>query len=106
MNKLDIAKVKTDYSEVKFFQTKEASFGIETLLPKKRVPTFYLERNVNYLIILEGTVLSPTKELRKGVTLEVKPGEHFWLETKTDKTVKYLFVDIPQVEEGDLMWIK
>jgi len=106
MEKLTVNEAKTDYGDGKFFRTKEASFGVETLFPGKRVPTFHLKRNYNYVIILEGTVQSPTKKLEAGDMIVVKPEEHFWLENKTDKTAKYLFVDIPPTEEGDLVWVK
>lgn len=106
MDKIEVKKIKVDYGEAKLFRTEEASFGIETLLPKKRTPTFYLERNRNYLIILEGTATTPTRELHPGEIHIVPPGEHFWIENKTKEIVRYIFIDIPPVEEGDLVWVK
>ena len=49
---MEIENIKTKYGNVKYFETKEASFNIETILPKKKLPTVYLKKSTAYLIII------------------------------------------------------
>lgn len=102
---MEIENIKTNNGKIKFFKTREASFNIETILPKRKLPTFYLKRNTGYLIVLEGMIDSPKKRLKKGDWTKIKPKQRFWLENKTNKKAKFLAIDVPPIKEGDIVWI-
>lgn len=102
---MKIEKIKTKYGKIKYFETAEASFNIETILPKKKIPKFYLKRNTAHIIMLEGTLKSPRKILKKGDFIKIKPKQKFWLENKSNKIAKFLSVDIPPVKDKDIKWI-
>lgn len=102
--KIDVERIKTKYGEINYFETDEASFNIETILPKKKLPPFHLKNNYAYLIILEGKVNSNKGELEKGDFMKIKPKETFWMKNNSDEIVKFLSIDIPPVEDNDIIW--
>ena len=48
---MDIEKIKTKSGSIRFFKTKEASFSIETINPKSKLPDCYLKRNTGDILI-------------------------------------------------------
>ncbi len=103
---MKIEKIKTEYGEIKFFRLKDTSFNFEILLPKKKVPLFYLKRNRGYLIMIEGEINTPKGKLKKGDFIGIKPKQKFWMENRSKKKAKYLAIDIPAIKKGDLVFIK
>jgi len=103
---MKIESIKTKFGKIKFFKTKEASFNIETILPKKKPPTFYLKRSNGYLIIVKGNANSSKGKLKKGDFIKIKPKEKFWIENNSNKNLKYLAIDIPPVDESGIVWEK
>jgi mannose-6-phosphate isomerase-like protein (cupin superfamily) len=101
-----VENIKTKYGKIRYFETKEASFNIETVLPKKKIPKFYLKRNTAHVIILEGILNSPRGKLKKGDFIKIKPKQKFWLENKTNKTAKFLSVDVPKIKDSDIVWLE
>lgn len=101
-----IENIKTKFGNIKYFETKEASFNIETIKPKSKVPLFYLKRNTGYLIIIEGKCKTPKGNLKEGDFIKIKPKEKFWLENLTNNKLKYLAIDIPPVKDGDIVWLE
>ena len=103
---MEVEKIKREYGEVTWFETDEASFNIEKVLPKKKIPPFYLKKSTGYKIILEGTLQSPKKLLKKGDVIVIKPKQKFWLENNSDKPAKFLAVDIPPIEDdSEVVWL-
>ncbi len=103
---MKIENIKTKFGKIKFFKTREASFNIETVKPKKKLPTCYLKKNYGYLIIIDGKARSSKGNLKKGDFIKIKPKEKFWIENSSNKNLKYLAVDIPPVKEKDIVWLK
>lgn len=103
---MKIENIKAKYGSIKFFRTKEASFNIETILPKKRLPKVYLKRNKAILMILEGTLNTPKGKLKKDDVVTIKPRQRFWMENNSNKKAKFLAIDIPPIREKDIVWVK
>jgi len=101
---MKIENIKTKFGKIKFFKTKEVSFNIETILPKKKLPTFYLKKSNGYLIIIEGKCKSSKGILKKGDFIKIKPKEKFWIENNSNKKLKYLAMDIPPVTDEGIVW--
>ncbi len=99
-------KIKTKFGEIKFFKTKEASFNIETINPKTRLPTGYLKNSKGILIMIEGNANSNKGKIKKGSVITIKPKEKFWLENKSNKKIKYLAIDIPPIKEKNIVWLE
>ena len=101
-----IEKIKAKYGSIKFFRTKEASFNIETILPKKKLPKVYLKRNKAILMVLEGVLHTPKGRLKKDDVVIIKPKQRFWLENKSNKKAIFLAIDIPPIREQDIVWLE
>jgi len=102
---METEKIKTEYGFIEYFETDNVSFNLETILPKKRTPEFYLKRNYGYLIVIDGILNSPDGVMKEKDVVIIKPKQKFWVENQTDKEVKFLAVDIPKVEESDVVWL-
>lgn len=103
---MKVENIKTKFGNIQFFKTKEASFNIETIKPKSKVPLFYLKRNTGYLIIIKGQCNTPKGNLKEGDFIKIKPKEKFWLENNANKELKYLAIDIPPVKDEDIVWLE
>ncbi len=103
---MDIENIKTKFGRIKFFQTKEISFNIETINPKNKLPTCYLKKSNGYLIMIKGRAKSSKGKLKEGDFIKIKPKEKFWIENNTKKQIKYLAIDIPPVKDNDIVWLK
>ncbi|MBU2562305.1 MAG: hypothetical protein KKF68_01450 [Nanoarchaeota archaeon] len=101
---MKINKVKTNFGNIRFFETSEASFNVETILPKKKLPVCYLKKSKGYLIILEGKGKSSKGGLKKGDFIKIKPKEKFWIENNSNKKLKYLARDILPIDEDGIVW--
>lgn len=102
---MKIEKIKTNFGEIKFFETKEASFNIETIKPKSKLPKCYLKRNNGYLIVLESNIKFNGKILKKGDFINIKRKHKMFIENNSNKSAKYLAIDIPPIKKGDLVFI-
>ena len=101
---MKIEEIKKDYGGIKQFDTEEASFNIETILPKKKTPSFHLKKSYGYLIVIKGILSTPKGKIRKNEMARIKPKEKFWMENKSDKPVKILAIDIPPTKEEGIVW--
>ena len=106
MKKKKMENIKAEYGSIKFFKIKEASFNIETILPKKKLPEVYLKRNKAMLMVLEGILHTPIGKMKKDEIVTIKPKERFWLENKSNKKAVFLAVDIPPIREKDIVWVR
>ena len=103
---MKVERVKTKFGNIKFFKTKEASFNIETIKPKTELPEFYLKKSKGILIMLEGVADSTKGRLKKGDIITIKPKERFKIKNNERKKLKYLAIDIPPVNEKDIVWLE
>ena len=103
---MKIKNIKTSYGKINYFDTKEASFNIETILPKKKTPTFYLKKSYGYLIIIKGELYTPKGKLKENEIIKIKPKQKFWMENKSNKKVKIMAIDIPPTKEKDIVWLQ
>ena len=103
---MKLKKIKTKFGGIRFFETKEASFNIETLNQCSKTPKLYLKNNEGYLIMLDGNIRFGNKKLKRGDFIKIKKRHIICLENKTNKKAKYLAIDIPPVKKGDLIFLK
>lgn len=102
---MKIENIKTEYGNVRYFETEEASFNIETISPKKKLPEVYMKRSFAYLIIIKGQGKSSHGILKEGDFIKLKPKEKFWMENKLDNELKFLAIDIPPIKDEDIVWV-
>jgi mannose-6-phosphate isomerase-like protein (cupin superfamily) len=98
--------IKSEYGSIKFFRAKEASFNIETILPKRELPRVYLKRNKTILMVVEGILNSPKGKLKKDDVVNIKPRQRFWLKNNSNKIAKFLAIHIPPLKDRDIVWVK
>lgn len=102
---MDVENIKTKYGNVKYFETEEASFNIETISPNKKLPEVYMKRSTAYITIIKGHGKSSHGTLKEGDFIKLKPKEIFWLENESDEELKFLAIDIPPIEDEDIVWV-
>ncbi len=101
---MEVESIKTGYGNVKYFETEEASFSTETILPKKKLPEVYMKRSFAFLIIIKGRGKSSHGILKEGDFVRLKPKEKFWMENESNNELKFLAIDIPPIKDEDIVW--
>jgi mannose-6-phosphate isomerase-like protein (cupin superfamily) len=87
-------------------ETNEFSISVNTLFPRKKLPTYYYKTGCELIYILEGEGECPKKPVKKNDWIKVEAQEKFWLANTSEVDIlRFLIICIPAYSDEDCVWL-